>query len=179
MEINPENLKAIRDGLWMVVNQAGTGRNALVKGYDVSGKTGTAQVISLEGAKAAKGKTSRNLSDHGWFVFLAPRDNPQIAGVIFAEHGEHGSTAAIVARHALETFFAKKEGRPLPPPPAVPGDPPPIPQRATIRRRPAWRTTPRRASLPGRKPCSNDASTFTSTGPCCWRFWPCAGWASR
>ena len=98
-----------------------------IKGYDVSGKTGTAQVISLEGAKAAKGKTTRNLRDHGWFVFLAPRDNPQIAGVIFAEHGEHGSNAALVARHALETFFAKKEGRPLPPPPPVPGDPPPIP----------------------------------------------------
>ena len=117
VEIAPRNLQAIRDGLWMVVNQAGTGRNAMVKGYDVSGKTGTAQVISLEGARAAKGKTTKNLSDHGWFVFLAPRDNPQIAGVIFAEHGEHGSTAAIVARHALDTFFAKKEGRPLPPPP--------------------------------------------------------------
>ena len=125
--IRPENLKAIRDGLWMVVNQAGTGRNSRIDGYDVSGKTGTAQVISLEGARAAKGKTSRNLADHGWFVFLAPRDNPQIAGVIFAEHGEHGSSAAVVARHALETFFAKKEGRPLPPPPPVPGDPPPIP----------------------------------------------------
>jgi penicillin-binding protein 2 len=125
--LDPDNLQAIRDGLWMVVNQKGTGRNALIEGYDVSGKTGTAQVISLEGARAAQGKTSRNLSDHGWFVFLAPRDNPQIAGVIFAEHGEHGSSAAVVARHALETFFAKKEGRPLPPPPPVPGEPPPIP----------------------------------------------------
>jgi penicillin-binding protein 2 len=116
--LNPGKLQAIRDGLWMVVNQAGTGRNAQIKGYDVAGKTGTAQVISLEGARAAKGKTTRNLSDHGWFVFMAPRDNPQIAGVVFAEHGEHGSNAAIVARHALDTFFAKKEGRPLPPPPA-------------------------------------------------------------
>jgi hypothetical protein len=58
---------------------------------------------------------------------MAPRDNPQIAGVIFAEHGEHGSTAAIVAKHALDTFFAKREGRPLPPPPPVKGAPPPIP----------------------------------------------------
>jgi penicillin-binding protein 2 len=125
--IKPGTLRAIRDGLWMVVNQAGTGRNALLKGYDVSGKTGTAQVISLEGARAAKGKTTRNLSDHGWFVFLAPRDNPQIAGVIFAEHGEHGSTAAIVAKHALETFFAKRDGTPLPPPPVKAGAPPAAP----------------------------------------------------
>jgi penicillin-binding protein 2 len=128
VEIHAQTLQAIRDGLWMVVNQAGTGRNALIKGYDVAGKTGTAQVISLEGLRAAKGKTTRNLNDHGWFVFLAPRDNPQVAGVIFAEHGEHGSNAAVVARHALDTFFAKKEGRPLPPPPAPrgqPGAPPP------------------------------------------------------
>jgi len=117
VDLHPDKLQAIRDGLWMVVNQAGTGHNAQIKGYDVAGKTGTAQVISLEGAKAAKGKTNKNLSDHGWFVFMAPRDNPQVAGVVFAEHGEHGSNAAIVARHALDTFFAKKEGRALPPPP--------------------------------------------------------------
>ena len=133
-EIHSDNLKAIRDGLWMAVNQNGTGGNARVIGYDVAGKTGTVQVISLEGAKAAKGKTTRNLSDHGWFVFLAPRENPQIAGVIFAEHSEHGSTAALVARHALETFFAKRDGKPLPPPPVkqvmppapAEGDDPPL-----------------------------------------------------
>ena len=81
-----------------------------------SGKTGTAQVISLEGGRAAAGKTDADLRDHGWFVFFAPRDNPQIAGVVFAEHAEHGSSAAPIAKHALETFFAKQEGRPLPPP---------------------------------------------------------------
>jgi hypothetical protein len=52
-------------------------------------------------------------------VFFAPRDNPQIAGVVFLEHGMHGPNAASVARHVLDTFFAKKEGRPLPPPPAA------------------------------------------------------------
>ncbi len=114
VEIDPEKLQAIKDGLWMVVNGAGTGHNAQIKGYDVSGKTGTAQAISLEGGRAARGKTNRNLNDHGWFVFFAPRDHPQIAGVVFAEHGLHGSNAAIVARHVMDVFFAKKEGRPLP-----------------------------------------------------------------
>jgi penicillin-binding protein 2 len=82
----------------------------------VAGKTGTAQVISLEGGRSAKGKTTRDLRDHGWFVFFAPRDNPQIAGVVFAEHAEHGSSAAPIAKHAMETFFAKRDGTPLPPP---------------------------------------------------------------
>lgn len=114
--VDPEKLQAIRDGLWMVVNAAGTGNRARIDGYDVSGKTGTAQVISNKG-KAAAGKTTKDLRDHGWFVFFAPRDHPQIAGVVFAEHGEHGGNAAVLAHHVLETFFAKKEGRPLPPAP--------------------------------------------------------------
>jgi penicillin-binding protein 2 len=116
--LDPAKLQAIRDGLWMVVNQAGTGHNAQLKGYDVSGKTGTAQVISNKG-KAAAGKTTKDLRDNGWFVFFAPRDKPEIAGVVFLEHGVHGSNAALIAHHILDTFFAKKEGRELPPRPEL------------------------------------------------------------
>lgn len=114
--IKPENLQAIRDGLWMVVNEAGgTGSGARIAGRDVSGKTGTAQVISNEGRAAAKGRTDKNLEDNGWFVFFAPRDNPQIAGAIMVEHGGHGGTTATpIAKHVLETFFAKQDGKPLP-----------------------------------------------------------------
>ena len=114
--LKPDTIDAIRQGLWLVVNGAGTGGRARIPGRDVSGKTGTAQVISIEGGKAAAGKTDKDLRDHGWFVFFAPRDNPQIAGVVFAEHAEHGANAAPIAKHAMETFFAKREGRELPPP---------------------------------------------------------------
>jgi penicillin-binding protein 2 len=139
VELKPETIKAIRDGLFLVVNGRGTGGAARIAGRDVSGKTGTAQVISTEGGKSAKGKTDKDLRDNGWFVFLAPRDNPQIAGVVFVEHSGHGGTyAAPIAKHVIETFFAKQEGKPLPPPlvpngqPLVPiaGDdpvPPPVP----------------------------------------------------
>jgi len=114
--LDPAKLQAIRDGLFMVVNGAGTGHNAILKGYDVSGKTGTAQVISNQGKEKA-GKTDKDLRDNGWFVFFAPRDKPEIAGVVFLEHGVHGSNAALIAHHLMDTFFAKKEGRPLPPKP--------------------------------------------------------------
>jgi len=115
VEINPEKLQAIRDGLWMVVNSAGTGATARIAGKDVSGKTGSAQVISNAGRAAAR--TSKDLRDNGWFVFFAPRDHPTVAGVVFLEHGIHGPNAARVAHHILDTFFAKQDGRPLPPPP--------------------------------------------------------------
>lgn len=118
-KVDPVKLQAIRDGMWMVVNDGGTGRRARVAGKDVAGKTGTAQVISNEGRLAAAGRTTRDLHDHGWFSFFAPRDAPEIAGVVFLEHGYHSANAASIAHHALETFFAKQEGRPLPPPPAT------------------------------------------------------------
>jgi penicillin-binding protein 2 len=116
VEVSAEKLQAIRDGMWLVVNGAnGTARRAMIPGKDVCGKTGTAQVISNQGRLAAR--TTKNLRDHGWFTFFAPRDNPEIAGVVFLEHGIHSANAASVAKHLLETYFAKKEGRPLPPAP--------------------------------------------------------------
>ena len=111
---SPETLETLREGLWLAVNDSGTAIRAKVSGRDVAGKTGTAQVISNEGRLAALGKTDLDLRDHGWFVFFAPKDNPEIAGVIFAEHAEQGSVGAPIAKHLVETYFAKKEGIPLP-----------------------------------------------------------------
>jgi penicillin-binding protein 2 len=120
----PTTLAALHDGLWRVVNGAGTGVRARIPGRDVSGKTGTAQVISIQGRQAAR-NSGRDLRDHGWFVFFAPRDNPEIAGVIFGEHAEHGYLGAPIAKHVIETYFAKKEGRPLPTLTPVPAPTPP------------------------------------------------------
>src|SRR6478609_9503393 len=120
IEMKPEMLGAIRDGLWMVVNAAGTGGTARIAGKDVCGKTGSAQVISNQG-RAAASRSGKDLRDNGWFVFFAPRDKPRIAGVVFLEHGIHGGNAARVAHHILDTFFAKEDGRPLPPPPTHEG----------------------------------------------------------
>jgi len=122
----PETLAALHDGLWMVVNASGTGGRARIEGRDVAGKTGTAQVISNEGRARAR-NSGRDLRDNGWFVFFAPRDNPVIAGVIFGEHNEHGFLGAPIAKHVIETYYAKKEGKPLPVLSSAPGKPAPPP----------------------------------------------------
>jgi len=119
--IDPAKLEAIRDGMWQVVNGTGliTGATAKIAGHDVAGKTGSSQVISAQGRAAAANKTARNLRDNGWFVFFAPKEDPRIAGVVFLEHGIHGGNAARVTHHILDTFFAKEDHRPLPPPPTT------------------------------------------------------------
>ena len=121
--MKPETVSAVRDGLWLAVNGAGTAGRGRIAGRDVSGKTGTAQVISLQGRDRARGKTDQDLRDHGWFVFMAPKDNPELAGVVFSEHGEHGYFSATVAKHVIETYFAQRDGLPMP---ALPLPPAPV-----------------------------------------------------
>jgi hypothetical protein len=61
---------------------------------------------------------------------MVPRDNPELAGVIFAEHSEHGYLAAPIAKHVIETYYAEKEGRPLPTLQPLPAPTPVTPARA-------------------------------------------------
>src|SRR5262245_49046311 len=59
--------KIVVDGMYGVVNEGGTGGAARVEGFDVCGKTGTAQV-------ASKDKAGKKTNDHAWFISFAPRD---------------------------------------------------------------------------------------------------------
>ena len=149
VKMKPENIQAIHDGLWMVVNGAGTGTRARIAGRDVAGKTGTAQVISNQGKERARG-SGKDLRDHGWFVFMVPRDNPELAGVIFAEHAEHGPLAAPIAKHIIETYYAEKEGRPLPVFPTPNAPRPDQPTRAVAAAAGAGAGTGTRAPVPVR-----------------------------
>ena len=135
--LKPETIAAVRDGLWLAVNGAGTAGRGRIAGRDVAGKTGTAQVISNQGKERARG-SKVDLRDHGWFVFMVPKDNPELAGVIFTEHGEHGYYAATIAKHIINTYYAQRDGLPLPPlPPPPEGTPGAVPVRAVVAVTPA------------------------------------------
>jgi len=105
-------LKLIRDGLVGAVNDAhGTAKEARLKDITVAGKTGTAQVVTMETFNAVdKEEVAYKHRDHAWFTSFAPAENPEIAVTVLVEHGGHGgSAAAPVAKKILERYFAKKE----------------------------------------------------------------------
>lgn len=115
--ISPENFEFVKRALWSVVNEAGTGGKARIVGYDVSGKTGTVQVVGYDrGANLAKSNKGK-FGDHAWFVAFAPYEDPQLALAIFVEHGGHGADAAApIAKTIFTTYFRDHKIPPYPPP---------------------------------------------------------------
>jgi penicillin-binding protein 2 len=104
-----KTLQFILGGLKDAVNKpTGTAWIARIPGVNMSGKTGTAQVVRLE--KDQKDipveDISFHLRDHAWFISFAPAEEPRIAVAVLIEHGGHGSTAAgPVAREMIRTYL--------------------------------------------------------------------------
>lgn len=112
INMKPENLAAIKKGLFNVVNgTTPTARKARVEGFSVSGKTGTAQTSAL---KYTKGKLKDDVAfqalDHAWFACYSPSDVPEIAVVVFSEYdgGGGGANSAPIAQKIIEAYWKKK-----------------------------------------------------------------------
>jgi len=106
-----ETLKIIQKGLRNVVQgNRGTARSIRIKGVEIAGKTGTAQVFSMKKKDRERDEPlDYNLRDHAWFICYAPADNPVIAISVIIEHGEHASTvAAPVARNLVRAYLEQK-----------------------------------------------------------------------
>jgi len=105
-------LDIVKKGLWGVVNDSnGTARGARVVGIDISGKTGTAQVVGRKDDEDDREIVrSDHLKAHAWFLAYAPSTAPEIAVVVFIEHGESGSgSAAPIARELIKTYLKKDD----------------------------------------------------------------------
>src|SRR5882762_1672247 len=92
-----------------VVNEeGGTARNVRLPGIEVSGKSGTAQVIGY--ATREKFGKQKKFEDNAWFVGYAPRRNPEIVvAVLVQESGKHGGEAAgPVVKDIIKVYYDKK-----------------------------------------------------------------------
>jgi penicillin-binding protein 2 len=102
--IDKKNFEIVIDGLYKVVNDGGTGRAA--NGLDICGKTGTQQIISKENPNYRQLVKQKQFKPHSWFVSFAPKDNPEVAVVIFVEHGgDAGAVAAPMAAKIYKKIF--------------------------------------------------------------------------
>jgi len=95
--------------MWSVVNEAGTATGIKLVGFDIAGKTGTAQVVSL-------GKEGSEHRDHSWFVSYAPAFKPEISCVALIENAGLGSRfGAPSVRAIYDVYYAKTRPAKEPP----------------------------------------------------------------
>jgi penicillin-binding protein 2 len=107
VKLKESTWRVLQDAMWSVVNEGGTGWRARVAGFDVCGKTGTAQVVSRTNvAQGGDSERPEHLRPHAWFVGFAPRINPEIALAVLVEHGGGGGQAAApIAGEVFKTYF--------------------------------------------------------------------------
>jgi penicillin-binding protein A len=94
--VSPELAAQLRDMMFGVV-QAGTGVRAQIEGYDVGGKTGTAQ--------------NGDNPDHGWFIGFAMKDGrPIVAVAVFLQNAGAGGSrdATQIAGQVMRAAIAAK-----------------------------------------------------------------------
>jgi penicillin-binding protein 2 len=101
LPIPEEQHKVVVDGMWGVVNNGGTGASIKMAGFDIAGKTGTAQVVGL-------GKDSGANKDHSWFVSYAPAYKPEISVIALIENAGFGAAHAAPAVRAIYDVYYKK-----------------------------------------------------------------------
>ena len=108
--IPEEHLAYVRQAMSDVANGPGSAPHARLPFPDIklAGKTGTAQVVSLN---VGNGKTGPwKTRDHGHFICFAPTDNPRYACSVVIEHGGGSGAAYPVARDILTFLFDRQKG---------------------------------------------------------------------
>jgi len=107
--ISESTIEKVTDAMYGVVNEpGGTGGRLKLTGIELSGKSGTAQVIGYD--KMNLVKKGSQFADNAWFVGYAPKRDPEICvAVLVQESGQHGGEAAgPVVRDIVKAYYDKK-----------------------------------------------------------------------
>jgi penicillin-binding protein 2 len=98
--------QVLMSGMWGVVNDGeGTGASARCPGIDIAGKTGTAQVVSVD---LMKSEHNAGFKNNAWFIGFAPSNKPELVVAALVMRGEHSTVAVPVAREVIKAYFDKK-----------------------------------------------------------------------
>ena len=115
IDLKPENIEFIKKAM-VEVNVSGTSTAAFKgAGYVAGGKTGTAQVFSLNSKEYKHSSTAEFLRDHALYVAFAPADKPTIVIAMVVENAGFGAQhAAPIARRALDYYIEGKWPKEIP-----------------------------------------------------------------
>ncbi len=91
------HIAAVREAMHVATSPGGTASEGRPPGIEIGGKTGTAEFGTMlpDGSYDA----------HGWYIGFAPFDRPEVAVVVYLEHGVGALHAAPVARAILQAYF--------------------------------------------------------------------------
>ena len=115
INLNQENIEVIKKAM-VEVNVSGTSTAAFKgAGYVTGGKTGTAQVFSLNSKEYKHSSTAEFLRDHALYIAFAPADKPTIVIAMVVENAGFGAQwAAPIARKALDFYIEGKWPKEIP-----------------------------------------------------------------
>ncbi|QJD99381.1 penicillin-binding protein 2 [Massilia forsythiae] len=124
--LKQDNIDVVKRGMvGVIADQSGTAYKMFRNiSYTAGGKTGTAQVVGLKGAKYNHNMTPERLRDNALFTAFAPADKPRIAFAMVVENAGWGGTiAAPIARKVLDYYLlGKRPGEKDKPAPVLPKD---------------------------------------------------------
>ncbi|MEZ5422368.1 MAG: penicillin-binding protein 2 [Pyrinomonadaceae bacterium] len=104
IELQPAQWDLVLKGMWGVVNAGGTAGSIRIPGFDIAGKTGTAQVAEV-------GKDTGKNKDHSWFVSFAPAYKPEMSVIALIENSGFGAANAAPAVKAMyESYLSRRDG---------------------------------------------------------------------
>ncbi|MGD0191214.1 MAG: penicillin-binding protein 2 [Rhizomicrobium sp.] len=114
LNISDKALAAVQAGMNAVTNEPGGtayGVRITQPGFEMAGKTGTAQVRRISEAEHLAGVTKNyklpwKLRDHGLFIAYAPAAQPKYACAVITEHNSDGHPQVQAARDIL--LFAQQ-----------------------------------------------------------------------
>ena len=115
INLNQENIEVIKKAM-VEVNVSGTSTAAFKgAGYITGGKTGTAQVFSLNSKEYKHSSTAEFLRDHALYIAFAPADKPTIVIAMVVENAGFGAQwAAPITRKALDYYIEGKWPKEIP-----------------------------------------------------------------
>ena len=104
--IAKSDIEFIKQAMQKVVTMGTARRISNGLQYTLAGKTGTAQVVSLNKNSRTNRFQGKQYKDHAWFIAFAPVEKPQIAIAVIVENGGFGGvTAAPIARQLCDLYL--------------------------------------------------------------------------